>query len=213
MIEDTAPFFAKGRGQSLMCSDFLVCHPSSPFFFLNDDEWAAAIKKHPELDQNTGIDYIPRTASASVALGADNYFTNNSILAQFERLFKMLPFKKEFQGHQVELLVDNATTHSVREYTINDFGRGIGTRCPVKTIEWLDSAGKKKKLDCFFPRSQGETKSKGLFVIGQELGLSLSPNISLKDLKVELLKHPAFNNVSCIPSATYLSLTASLFCP
>lgn len=213
MIGDTAPFFAKGHGRSLMCSDFLVCHPSSPFFFLNDEEWAAAVKKHPDLNEDTGIDYIPRTASASIALDGQNYFTNNSILSQFERLFKMLPFKKEFKGHQVELLVDNATTHSVREYTINDFGRGTGTRCPVKTIEWLDDAGKKKKLDCFFPRSQGQPRSKGLLVISQELGLNLSPKILLKDLKVELLKHPAFNNVSCILSVIFLSLTVILSGP
>ncbi|CAF1689111.1 unnamed protein product, partial [Adineta ricciae] len=154
MIEDMAPFFVKGHGRSLMCSDFLVCHPSSPFFFLNDEEWADAVKKHPELDEDTGIDYVPWTASALIALDGDNYFNNNSILSQFERLFKMLPFKKEFEGHQVELLVDNATTHSAREYTVNDFGRGTGTRCPVNTVQWLDSAGNKKKMDCFFPSSQ-----------------------------------------------------------
>ena len=205
MIGDVAPFFAKGRGRSLMCSDFLVCHPSSPFFFLNDQEWAMAVTKHPDLDEDTGIDYVPQSASASITLGTDNYFTNSSVLSQFERLFKMLPFKKEFTGHEVEILVDNATTHSVREYTINDFGRGMGTRCPVKTIEWLDSVGKKKTIDCFFPRSDGNKKSKGLLVISQELGLNLSPNISLKDLKVELLKHPSFNNVSYSLIAILLS--------
>jgi hypothetical protein len=195
MVGDVAPFFAKGRGRSLMCSDFLVGHPSSPFFSLDENEWAKAVKKHPDLAEDTGINYVPRSASASIILGTDNYFTNDSILSQFERLCKMLPFKREFNGHHIEILVDNATTHSVREYTINDFGRGMGTRCPVKTIEWLDTAGKKRKLDCFFPRAHGHKKSKGLLIISQELGLNLSPDIRLKDLKVELLKHPAFNHV------------------
>jgi hypothetical protein len=189
-----------------MCSDFLVCHPSSPFFSLDDEEWAKAVKKHPELEDDTGINYIAQSASASIALGTDNYFTNDCILSQFQRLFKMLPFKKAFKGHRVELLVDNATTHSTREYSINDFGRGIGTRCPVKTIEWFDSAGKKKKLDCFFRDSQGRKKSKGLLVISQELGLNLSHDILLKDLKVELLKHPSFNNVSFSLTAVFLVL-------
>lgn len=211
MVGDVSPFFAKGRGRSLMCSDFLVSHPSSPFFSLDDEEWANAIKKHPDLDNDTGINYVPQSASASIILGTDNYFTNASILSQFERLFKMLPFKKDFKGHRVELLVDNATTHSVREYTIHDFGRASGTRCPVKMIEWLDSDGKKKQLDCFFPRSGGLKKSKGLLVISQELGLNLSPTILLKDLKVELQKHPSFNNVSFTVFAVFLGLTEYFF--
>jgi hypothetical protein len=208
MVGDVAPLFAKGRGRSVMCSDFLVCHPTSPFFPLNDEEWASAVKKHPNLEDDTGIDYSPRSASASasITLGADYYFTNESILSQFERLFKLLPFKKEFKEHRAQVLVDNATTHTVREYSINEFARGSGTRCPVKSIEWFDSAGKKKTLDCFFPGSHGPKQNKGLLAISQELGLNLSSDTQLNDLKTKVLKHPSLNNVSCGLSVVFFAL-------
>ena len=37
------PFVSKGKGRSLMVSDFLVAHPSGPFFNLNDAEWQRCI--------------------------------------------------------------------------------------------------------------------------------------------------------------------------
>ena len=39
------PFISKGRGRSLMVSDFLVAHPSGPFFQLSDIEWDNCMKK------------------------------------------------------------------------------------------------------------------------------------------------------------------------
>lgn len=111
-----------------MCSDFLVAHPSSPFLSLTTKEYKRALKKYPQLDDDTGIDYIERSPSASINLGADSYFDNKAILSQFERCFQMLQFKTEFKNHRVECLVDNATTHSVREFSINDFGKGSNAR-------------------------------------------------------------------------------------
>jgi len=44
MFPDTAPFFNKGRGRSLMVSAFLVLHNISMIFKLDDDEWKTALR-------------------------------------------------------------------------------------------------------------------------------------------------------------------------
>ena len=38
LFDDAAPFFSKGNGRSVMVSDFIVQHPSGPFFQLNEKE-------------------------------------------------------------------------------------------------------------------------------------------------------------------------------
>ena len=38
IFSENAPFRDNGRDRSIMCSEFLVMHPSGPFFSLNDDE-------------------------------------------------------------------------------------------------------------------------------------------------------------------------------
>ena len=45
LMDTSSPFFNKGGGRSLMISDFLVQHPSGPFFQLNEKEWTDAVKK------------------------------------------------------------------------------------------------------------------------------------------------------------------------
>jgi hypothetical protein len=44
LIDSSAPFFNKGHGKSVMISDFLVQHPSGPFFQLNEKEWTNAVQ-------------------------------------------------------------------------------------------------------------------------------------------------------------------------
>jgi hypothetical protein len=61
-----------------------------------------------QLETPTNIEYVPRTATASIHVGRDAYFDNQTILEQFERLFQLLEFKDEFKGHTVEVIVDNA---------------------------------------------------------------------------------------------------------
>ena len=56
--------------------------------------------------------------------GTDGYFDNDCILRQFERLFMMLEFKKDFNHpvkHDIEIVVDNSRTHTKMEVNINDF--------------------------------------------------------------------------------------------
>ena len=47
-------FFNKGYGQSLMVSDFLVLD-SEPYFELNESEYKLALKKYPDLNNDTFI--------------------------------------------------------------------------------------------------------------------------------------------------------------
>ncbi|CAF4846691.1 unnamed protein product [Rotaria magnacalcarata] len=47
---DDAPFHSKGRGRSNMVSDFLVEHPTGPFFRLSEKEYEQALAKYPNLD-------------------------------------------------------------------------------------------------------------------------------------------------------------------
>jgi len=153
-----------------MVSDFLVSHSSSPFFRLNDTEYSLALKKYPELTANDhGIMYEKNSATASIIIGTDNYFDNESILLQFERLLKLLQFKEDYRGHNIHILVDNATTHSTKEYSVHDFGKKNNTRCPVKFLEWTDEQNKRQRLNCYFSSGDLKGKSKGLLQMAVEL--------------------------------------------
>ncbi|CAF2144942.1 unnamed protein product, partial [Rotaria magnacalcarata] len=94
IISDNAPFYNKGRGRSIMCSNLLVMHPSGPFFSLTDKEYAEALKKYPHLNDDSDINYERNSVSAAINVGGDNYFDNQDILSKFKRLFQLLTFKK-----------------------------------------------------------------------------------------------------------------------
>ena len=111
-------------GRSVMISDFLVQHPSGAFFQLTEDEWRKAVQKFPELLDDSGLRYAKNSATVTSYLGADPYLDNTIILMQFERLFKMLTFKEDYRDHEIEILVDNARTHTARPFSIADFGKG-----------------------------------------------------------------------------------------
>lgn len=103
-----------------MLSDFLVAHPSGPFFSLNDDEWSRAVSKYMSFLNNHGINFVEQTSTGSIITGSDGYFYNESILCQFDRL----EFKEEFQtvpSKHIVILVDNVRTHSTKVIKINDF--------------------------------------------------------------------------------------------
>ncbi|CAF3997994.1 unnamed protein product, partial [Rotaria sp. Silwood1] len=77
----------KGRGRLLMISDFIVQYPSGSFFALNDDEWKLAVEEYTQLAHDDAINYLPQSTSASINLGVERYFDNDTTLMQFERLF------------------------------------------------------------------------------------------------------------------------------
>ena len=136
------PFFNKGRGRSIMVSAFIVKHSVIDIFYLNESEWKTATEKHPGLlKQDTKLNYYDRSANAYIEPKKDHYFDNQTILKQFERLFIMLTFKKEFEKHQIEIIVDNARTHTAKKYLLNLFNKKPGTNCVYKKIEWTDDDG------------------------------------------------------------------------
>jgi hypothetical protein len=104
-----------------MVSDFLVAHPSSPFFFLDQDEWNEAIKKYPSLLESSSIHYEGYSCTGGIVPGQEGYLDNQKVLEQFERLFQMLKFKNEYKGHKIEIVVDNARTHTSQMNNLNDF--------------------------------------------------------------------------------------------
>jgi hypothetical protein len=135
-VKGKEPFISKGRGKSLMVSDFLVAHPSGPFFSLNETEWSKCVATYPSILEFNGVNYIERTCTGSIQPGQDNYFSSETVLNQFERLFQMLQFKNDFNSpvkHQIEIVVDNARTHTAQLVNIKEFCLKPGGRCPVET--------------------------------------------------------------------------------
>jgi len=162
-----ATLFNKGKGRSIMVSAFLCQHSKSILFELDENEMKKAIKEYPELkNEDEFLNYYNNSANAWIHPGKDNYFDNKTILCQFERLFKMLKYKKDFRNHEIEIIVDNATTHTSIAYDVNLIGMTPGSRCPYETIEWVEN-NKKRSINCL--DKDGETK--GLLQLAKELKL------------------------------------------
>lgn len=184
----------QGRGRSIMVSAFIVMHDNVPIFELDNDEWQEAIESCPSLQNKHDIlNFYERSANAWIEPKKDNYFDNEVILSQFERLFKLIKFKTCFYNHDIEVLVDNARTHSAKIYDVNLLNKSSGTICPYKTIEWTEN-GIVYKIDCF----DSAGRSKGLLEIAKELNL-ISQNTMSRDIKLEELRkivseHKAFEN-------------------
>jgi hypothetical protein len=173
-----------------MVSDFLVLD-NEPFFQLNENEFKQALRKYPELNSTDNF-YLKNSATIHLEPGKarDGYIDNELILEQFERLFKLLKFKKSYENKKIIIIVDNATTHTAREYTIKDFSMKSGTKCPVEKITWVQD-DVEKSLNCFYPNGL----SKGLLVIGRELGLiKENEKLKLDDLRNKVGEHAAFKN-------------------
>lgn len=175
-----------------MASDFLVMHSSGPFFSLNCKEFKEASDKYPDLNNDSDIIYEKRTASATMNIGGNTYFDNETILKQFERLFQLLYFKRDYKDHDFVCLVDNARTHTAAEYTVNDFAMKPGGRCPVDTIDYVDDQNVIRIINCY----DDDGESKGLLKLAQELNLHIPQSCKLPELKVIVSEHAAFKNVS-----------------
>ena len=80
------------------------------------------------------LNYVERSATASIHIGKDAYFDNMTILEQFERLFQLIQFKEAFKGYRIECIVDNARSHTARSHSVFEFGKSIGTRCLVEKL-------------------------------------------------------------------------------
>ena len=114
---------------------------------------------------------------------------------QFERSFQLLSYKKNFKDHEIEIIVDNARTHSAKEYSINDFGKGIGKRCPVSAIEYVDDQNQHVSISCYFANGKHRGTSNGLLMLAKDLGVSFHPSVKLAELHTIFASHPAFQKV------------------
>ncbi|CAF3885734.1 unnamed protein product [Rotaria magnacalcarata] len=179
-----------------MISDFIVQHPCGPFFSLSDAKYDKAVEKFPSLSSSDDLNYVQNSATAGINVGVEGYFNNEVILSQFERLFQLVSFKQNFEGHQFEVVVGNARTYSAREYSINEFSKGIGTKCPVDSITYVDDKGKVISISCRFTTDDHRGKTKGLLELAKELKLPCLPSIKLTELRTLLAQHAAFQNVS-----------------
>ena len=203
VYENIAPFFVKGQGKGLMVSDVLVMHPSGCFFELSETEMRECLKKYPDLNDHSELDYEKNTCTGSMNPGQDGYMDNECVLAYFERLFRMIEFKEAFHRpikHKIEVIVDNARTHTKMDVNINEFRLNPGKYCPLNVLEWTDENNNPKSLDLFYDKNGDmdgnfANESKGLKQISRELNLNIS-HLKLADLKAELKKHPAFKGTS-----------------
>ena len=179
-----------------MLSYFLVQHDACALFKLDETEWKDAIQTHPELLKES-IGYQPRSANAFLQPGKEGYFDNSSILAQVERLFKLLKFKRCLANCEVEVIVDNARTHTAKPYDLNLLGEGLGTKCPYVTIEWEED-GEVLSVECFM--DEEKTQSKGLFELAKELRLikenAQSKDTTLPELRKICSSHKAFQETT-----------------
>jgi hypothetical protein len=136
---EKAPFYNKGKGRSIMVSFFMVCHDQTDVFELNQEEYDEAVGKFPELEDDHGfVNYLPRSANAWIEPKKDMYFDNDLILEQFKRLFIFMRFKRSFLNYQVEVIVDNARTHSAKIYDVRMFNKFPGTNCIYDEIKWME---------------------------------------------------------------------------
>ena len=153
------------------------------------------------------------SATVIAHLGVNPYFDNIIILLQSERWCKLLNFKEEDKNHNIEVLVDTARINTGKRFSVNDLGRGIGTSCPVSSIEYIDELNNRKTLDCFFQSRPQRSQSKGLLNILLELDFKVSTNCKLEELKFILSDHKAFQNVSYKRYITSHPMTAPLISP
>jgi hypothetical protein len=73
------------------------------------------------------LNYAENSATAGINVGQEGYFDNSTILSQFQQLFMLLAFKSDFNGHEIEVVVNNARKHSARTYSINYLSKGMNT--------------------------------------------------------------------------------------
>lgn len=184
-----------------MISDFLTSDLNMPVFVLSEEEWERAISEEKWLVSENRLNFLEKSATSIITPSKDSYFDNDSILEQFKRLFTLMKYSETFRrvDYRVDLLVDNATTHTKRHIDVNMFSKGINKSCPVDYLKWEENSVV-KTVDCFYRRGDLEGKSKGLFYLCKELeiiGSDINFNqITLPKLRDLASKHPAFKLTS-----------------
>ena len=123
-----------------------------------------------------------------------------------------LKFKSSFKDHDIEIIVDNARTHSTKLYDVNQLGKKPGTKCPYDIIEWNEN-GVDKHIKCF----DNSGKSKGLFAIAKELKLlsdkATTSSVSLQDLRNLVSTHIAFETCTKLQKLAGEYGVKIIYCP
>jgi hypothetical protein len=180
---------------------------------LDEQEWIQAVTAYPELNSDDELlNYFPRSANAWIEPKKDNYFDNSIILRQFERLLKLIKFKKSYVDNQIVILVDNARTHTCKVYDINLMNKSPGTNCPYEKLEWKED-GMSFSVDLF----DKDGKSKGLFSLAKELKLipqdALPKEFKLDRLREIFSQHPSFQISSKLEQLTTENKAFIIWCP
>jgi hypothetical protein len=140
------------------------------------------VKQFPELALPSDIDHRACSVTTSVSLERDSYWVNATILGQFERSFKLIKFKTECKNVEIQLIVDNARTHSAKSHSITDFARPIGKQYPVEKIDSIfDSQGSKQTLNGYFREGPNKGTSKYLVETAGELTVKAASTPPLEE--------------------------------
>lgn len=125
----------------------------------------------------------------------------------------MIQFKKDFENHDIEIIVDNATTHSSLNYDLNLLHKFPGTTCPYTDLVWEEN-------DTTFrvPLFNENKESIGLFELAKHLKLIdqhlQTKDISLQELRKKLSFHPAFQSITKLEMlAKRYKNIAIIWCP
>jgi hypothetical protein len=76
--------------------------------------------------------------------------------------------RDDFKAHEIEVVVDNARTHSARAYSIENFSEGIHTACSDHVFRYLDIQSTSVSMTCHFMSDPDRAKSKGLAKLAKD---------------------------------------------
>jgi hypothetical protein len=82
------------------------------------------VKTYRDFLDDSLMKYLSRAARASINVGVNGFLSDDAAFSQIIQHFKLLPFKKPYEGRGINIIVGNARTHSEREYSVNEFGEG-----------------------------------------------------------------------------------------
>ncbi|CAF3478732.1 unnamed protein product [Rotaria sp. Silwood2] len=94
------------------------------------------------------------------------------------------------------------------EWKQAEFGKNIGTRCPVEQID-----GAVKVIDCYFKHGENKDKSKGLVELCKELGVQLPAKVKLQEICEIRSNHRAFQNIAKLEMLAVKYNINIIFCP
>ena len=111
-------------------------------------------------------------------------------------MFQLPEFKGEYQNHNIEILVDNTTTHVAKNCSIHGFGKCSGTNYSVLSIEYVNDNNEMETTECYFQSGPQRSQSKGLLAVALETSVQVPPSIELNEPKSILSIHKAFQNAN-----------------